>query len=389
MLYYEGENTRLYCGDVRAVLRGLPAKSVQTVITSPPYWGLRAYGTDPQVWGGDPSCDHTLVGGQFGNAWKALPFTGSVAGNKTPSGFQQKSAAALSGSLSQLHGHPGGGGAVCTRCGAWRGELGSEPTPALYVAHLVEVFQDVWRVLDDRGTLWLNIGDSHAGSGRGPSGHNGIGNQERRQGFVDPGAIVPQGMKPKDLVGVPWMLAFALRADGWYLRQDIIWAKPNPMPESVRDRCTRSHEYLFLLTKSSRYYYDAAAIKEPAKLQTVKMPDGWDTRPGAHGQHGWQGRQKGKPNAATVVGRNKRDVWTITTRGYPGAHFATFPPKLVEPCVLAGCPPTGVVLDPFAGSGTVLQVARDHGRQGWGIELNAGYCALAVDRLEGVKGATA
>jgi DNA modification methylase len=212
----------------------------------------------------------------------------------------------------------------------------------------------------------LNLGDSYAGSGRGPTGHNGIGDQGKRQGFTDPGAKTWPGIKAKDLIGIPWLAAFALRADGWYLRQDIIWAKPNPMPESIRDRCTRSHEYIFMFSKSRTYYYDHEAIKEPAihAGRVVKATDPTTAK-----------------NDTLVTNRNKRDVWTVPVRPFKGAHFATFPPKLIEPCILAGSPEGGTVLDPFMGSGTSLMVAREHGRNGIGLELNPDYCALASDRL--------
>ena len=212
------------------------------------------------------------------------------------------------------------------------------------------------------------------------------------------------GLKPKDLVGIPWRVAFALQADGWYLRSDIIWAKPNPMPESVTDRPTRSHEYLFLLSKRPRYFYDAAAIKEPAKALTTKMPDGWDTGEGAHGSFHRNGRENGRrtdkqrghgrkhdgfndrwdaltKNEQQAIMSNKRTVWTIATQPYPEAHFATFPPDLVKPCVLAGSRPGNVVLDPFAGSGTTAYVAKELGRRSVGIDLSAPYLNLATRRL--------
>ena len=260
------------------------------------------------------------------------------------------------------------------------GQLGLEATPELYVAKMVEVFREVKRVLKADGTLWLNLGDSYAGSGRG---NNPNGKQGTNKGTsFDPeySGVVPSGLKHKDLVGIPWRVAFALQADGWYLRQDIIWAKPNPMPESVTDRCTKSHEYLFLLSKSERYYYDHEAIKEPAT-------------PGCHTttQKSFGGQAAGavvKPSGNQIPGstfswgetRNKRTVWTIATQPYSEAHFATFPPKLIEPCILAGCPSGGLVLDPFAGSGTTIQVAQQLGRRGVGIELNPAYITLADTR---------
>ena len=264
------------------------------------------------------------------------------------------------------------------------GQIGLESTPEEYVENMVKVFREVKRVLRDDGTLWLNLGDSYAGSGRGPTGRNGIGNQEKRQGFHSPKVVIPTGLKPKDLVGIPWMVAFALRADGWYLRQDIIWHKPNPMPESVKDRCTKAHEYIFLLTKSGRYYYDADAIREPHKEI--------DRRFGGDGTHfgtgvryhnnAPKGVQRGAWLGQHPKGRNKRTVWSVTTKPFKGAHFAVFPPDLIKPCILAGCPAGGVVLDPFMGSGTTGMAAAMYQRNFIGFELNPEYCKMAEKRIK-------
>ncbi len=273
--------TRVLVGDCRSRLAELPEQSVHCCVTSPPYWGLRDYGTEPQVWGG-----------------------------------------------------------------GWRGELGQEPTPEAYVANLVAVFRAVWRVLRDDGTLWLNLGDSYAGGGGfspGSPSNSAEGRAER--GARDSvsgkksGGVRPQGVfKAKDLVGIPWMVAFALRADGWYLRSDIIWHKPNPMPESVTDRPTRSHEYVFLLTKKPRYYFDAEAIREPHATagDSRNRPDYEPKRERNRG-----GRTDGYTAATGAFswpasGRNRRTVWTIPTHPLKDAHFATFPPALVEPCIKAG-----------------------------------------------------
>lgn len=268
-------------------------------------------------------------------------------------------------------------------------QIGLEATPEDFVQRLANVFREVWRVLRDDGTLWLNIGDSYSGSGKGPAGNLGNKHDERNLEKHHSG-IVPNCCKPKDLIGIPWMLANALRngffqcvvcetdqtarlqlidsrficsacgeiqpieldvTHRWYLRQDIIWSKPNPMPESVTDRCTKSHEYVFLLTKSAKYYFDSAAIAEPATTQ-------------AH------------------CFRNKRSVWHVATKPYPGAHFATFPPELIEPCIRAGCPVGGLVLDPFNGTGTTIAVAIENGRNGIGCELNDKYIKLATERIE-------
>lgn len=375
----EYENVILQ-GDSAQMLRTLPEKICQTCITSPPYWGLRDYGHAEQ--------------------------------------------------------------------------LGLEKTPEEYVRKLVEIFSEVKRVLRDDGVIWLNLGDSYAGSW-GAMSYAGSDIAARRFG-ADGGKIArpvtsrtSNGLKPKDLVGIPWMVAFALRADGWYLRSDVIWAKPNPMPESVTDRPTKSHEYIFLLSKSQRYYYDADAIKEPASYNTnarvsrVKMeehksaptaerngirgkyktPDGWDTTKGegGHGSIHKEGREKGyrgyktksqengqspqrhgkdirpktvapgqgiKNNSSfdealvqIVDERNKRTVWTVATQPYKEAHFATYPEDLITPCILAGCPESGIVLDPFFGSGTTGAAAKRFGRKYIGIELNPEYVKLAERRI--------
>jgi len=291
--------------------------------------------------------------------------------------------------LQQFHG-------TCRKCGATRidSQIGIEPTPEAYVARMVEVFREVRRVLRDDGTLWLNLGDSYSGGkiGRADAERNGVdgftgGQKFKGEKFSQ--RAVPDGLKPKDLVGIPWRVAFALQADGWYLRSDIIWAKPNPMPESVTDRPTKAHEYMFLLAKSERYYYDAEAIKEPAT----------DTG-SANGRDGRvEDLSARPPNSSPRTlrrldysqrGRNKRSVWTIPTEPFPEAHFATFPQALIEPCIKAGCPAGGTVLDPFAGSGTTGLVAKRYGCRAVLIELNAAYCAIAARRLaQGVMELTA
>ena len=261
------------------------------------------------------------------------------------------------------------------------GQIGLEPTPDEFIAKLVTVFREVRRVLRDDGTLWLNIGDSYTSGGRtherDPDAKNvAVGTGAKR-------AALPDGLKPKDLIGIPWMLAFALRADGWYLRQDIIWAKAtsgvsregNGMPESVRDRCAKSHEYLFLLAKSERYYFDCDAIKEPAQ--------NWGTRDRSNMRQGTTDpklKHGGLSDCSHEMG-NRRSVWRVNPSNYQGAHFATFPTALITPCILAGAPAGGIVLDPFFGSGTTGQVAQALGRQFIGIELNDAYKPLQDERL--------
>lgn len=261
-------------------------------------------------------------------------------------------------------------------------QIGLEPTPDEYVAKLVSVFREVKRVLKDDGVLWLNLGDSYSSTGDLAEG--GSSKQRSNVGANNIHRDIIRTTKPKDLLGIPWMVAFALRADGWYLRSDIIWAKPSPMPESVKDRPTKAHEYVFLLAKSQRYYYDAEAIMEPHAGTAEKYESSRKTAQEQRSKHLGQwtgGKDTHFSNPMNPAGRNKRSVWTITTQPFKGAHFAVMPEKLVEPCVLAGSRPGDLILDPFAGSGTVGVVAQKHGRQFIGIELNPDYVKLAEARL--------
>jgi site-specific DNA-methyltransferase (adenine-specific) len=262
-------------------------------------------------------------------------------------------------------------------------QLGLEETPEEYVANMVKVFSEVKRVLTKDGTLWLNLGDSYAGNcSRTSSGRAGMGKE--REGIY---SRLGDGLKSKDLVGIPWRVAFALQADGWYLRQDIIWHKPNPMPESVTDRCTKSHEYIFLLSKSSKYYYDHEAVKEKcseANIEDFKRRKTLNNKGKGKGTYDearpdlCRGRDAYMPDDFM---RNKRSVWTVNTKPYPEAHFATYPKKLIRPCIKAGCPKGGVVLDPFGGSGTTAEVANELQRDAILCELNPKYCELIEKRL--------
>jgi DNA modification methylase len=313
--YYADDWLTVYEGDCRSVMAEMEPESVHCVVTSPPYWGLRDYGTP--------------------------------------------------------------------------GQLGLEPTPEEYVANMVAVFREVRRVLRPDGTVWLNLGDSYAGSGKGPSNDSPLDRPHRGMSNIAAAPnrwlSVPSGIKGKDLVGIPWRVAFALQADGWYLRSDIIWSKPNPMPESVTDRPTKAHEYLFLLSKSPRYYFDADAVRETyvsgplVDTPTVVAPKGTGHR-AQHNGHVGRGGSHATADAYAHAGRNLRSVWTVATQPYPGAHFATFPEALVEPCVKAGSPYDGVILDPFAGSGTTGRVAQRLGRRAVLIDLNGEYLKQAMAR---------
>ena len=266
------------------------------------------------------------------------------------------------------------------------GQLGLEATPEEYVAKMVAVFAEVKRVLKDEGTLWLNLGDSYNST----SGFSRADEQWHRDGrdggANDKKAISHSIIKPKDLCGIPWRVAFALQADGWYLRQDIIWHKPNPMPESVRDRCTKAHEYIFLLTKSAKYYYDSGAVKEAFADERRGNPNGGGQYSVGSGRNDSGVLKTGKWNEdGSKSGRNLRSVWTITTKPYRGAHFATFPPEIPERCVKAGSKEGDIVLDPFAGAGTTVEVAKRLGRDYIGIELNEKYVKELIEpRLEAV-----
>lgn len=349
--FYSDQWLTIYEGNSLDVLRSLPTESVHMAITSPPYWGLRDYGLPPVVWDGDPDCDHE---------WEDLPPVKRSGGTGEKSAIQaaQKGQAAIFEST---------GGAFCAVCNAWLGQLGLEPTPDLYVKHLVDIFHELRRVLRHDGTFWLNIGDSYAGSGKGAWGSDEArdANRDRVKETYVPtrdesplAGAVPYGMKPKDLVGIPWMLAFALRNDGWWLRSDIIWAKPNVMPESIMDRPTKSHEYLFLFAKSARYYFDMEAIKEPlVSTEAEYLRAGQSVRDNhAFGEVG--GRPLGDKSFATMpTGRNKRSVWFVASQPYKGAHYAPFPPKLVEPPIMAGTSETGVC--GACGAPWVRQVDKD------------------------------
>jgi DNA modification methylase len=343
-------------GDCRDVLRALASESVHCVVTSPPYWGLRDYGIPPSIWGGSATCEHEWIA-----EVTARPNSGGGEGLERDYGGAAQFARE-SGRKTTA--------AVCS-CGAWRGVHGLEPTYQLYVENAVAIFREVRRVLRKDGTLWLNLGDSYASSGVSGKqsntsrlsrhGYNGFNPKMADQVFGR--APTPFELKTKDLIGIPWRVAFALQADGWYLRQDIIWSKPNPMPESVRDRCTKAHEYLFLLSKSERYYYDGDAIAEPTLSLDPEHPS---FRPNSaviadEGRKEYSAKHKMSARSYDAAGRNKRSVWTVTTCPYSEAHFATFPPALIEPCIMAGTSEKGCCAK--CGAPWVRQVERTRTNQ--------------------------
>jgi DNA modification methylase len=347
-------------GDCREIMRKWASQGVkaQTCITSPPYYGLRDYGTGKWV-GGDENCSH-----KRDSKYSDKTITGHANKDLTVGDAIYKS--------------------VCPKCGAIREDrqLGLEETPEEYIKAMVEVFRCVWDVLEDDGTLWLNIGDSYynyrPGKGQALVQQSVANNIQDLPQICARRGNKLEGLKEKDLIGIPWMLAFALRADGWYLRQDIIWHKPNPMPESVGDRCTKSHEYIFLLSKSRKYHFDHEAIKEPLKGEPEtrdKNAEGYQADYSKGDRFSKGERVFGADGMA-----NKRSVWSVPVKPYTGAHFAVFPSELIEPCILAGAPVGGIVLDPFMGSGTTAQVAQDLGRQYIGCELNPEYGKLQKKR---------
>ncbi|WJV25860.1 MULTISPECIES: DNA-methyltransferase [Pseudomonas] len=333
------EQHQILVGDCIDMMRTLPDQSVHTRVTSPPYFGLRDYGHD--------------------------------------------------------------------------GQIGMEDTPGEFVDNLVAVFREVRRVLRDDGTLWLNLGDSYCSTAPGTkNAPQSKGSKKNPEQWANARPKTPPGLKPKDLIGIPWRVAFALQNDGWFLRQDIIWHKPNQMPESVKDRCTKAHEYMFLLSKGPRYYFDQDAIREPAMASTVTRlkqdidgQTGSDRVPGKNngpmkavgrsrrnsfaretkytvGEHGQTAQHRsGRDDFDYDETRNKRSVWKVATASYKGAHFATFPPDLIRPCVLAGAPRGGMVLDPFGGAGTTALVAMQEGRKSLLCEINPGYAAMAERRI--------
>lgn len=376
-------NVTLYQGHVLEVLKGMDAESVDCVITSPPYWGLRSYKTEPIVWDNHNDCEHEwIIGGVLNVGSPGSPKPASVRGSCN-----------LSESAS-----------FCLKCNAWRGELGLEPTIELYISHLLQVFTEVKRVLKKTGTLWVNLGDSYYGGGFGhekdlaaeqflkkyPKQGSNAGTcmewQERKMvGDTKRGNLLPA----KSLCLIPERFALGMVNSGWILRNDIIWYKQNPMPESVKDRFTGAYEHIYFFVKNKRYYFEQQFEKADydGRHDTTLKPSGKysDRNHLIDGQHQNSAHIRECerwPNSVDGIRmRNKRDVWEINTQPYPEAHFATFPEKLVETPILSGCPVNGVVLDPFAGSGTTLAVAKKLGRKAIGIELNPAYCKLALKRL--------
>lgn len=403
------EMNKVYLGNSLEVIKTFPDESVDCVVTSPPYYGLRDYGTGTWV-GGDPNCPHyrtTKVSELTATGHKRMQDMGEAVGDAI-----YKS--------------------VCPICGAVRKDeqIGLEETPEAYIERLVSLFREIRRVLKKDGTCWVNLGDSYNSAPSGNSEENrkkhadSVSFRKPKKGEEDRSqqrkAGLVKGLKPKDLIGIPWMFAFAMRADGWYLRQDIIWHKPNPMPEAVTDRCTKSHEYIFLFSKSQKYYFDYEAIMEEAVTQvdprigkrveydgmrkgqegtgnrafvSLKVRYGNGTKAERTHEQGYAQKENGghRDNSGGfdsemvikdgMVVRNKRDVWSVQVRPNKEAHFATYPQMLIQPCILAGSPQGGVVLDPFMGTGTTAIACIREKRQYIGSELSDRYCAWANKRI--------
>ena len=351
-------------GNCLEVLKTLPDNLIDCCITSPPYWGLRDYGT--AKWeDGDVNCDHV----QRYNSMQSSKST--LGGRDSEDTLEDKRR-----DMHTQHKH------ICEKCGAKRidEQIGLENTPEEYVEHMVQVFMEVYRIMKDTGTFWLNLGDSYynyrPGGGQSMPQQSIANNKQDLPDVVSRRGNKIEGLKEKDLVGIPWMTAFALRKAGWYLRQDIIWSKKNCMPESVKDRCTKSHEYIFLLTKNAHYYYDNEAIKVPAKQD-------WGIRDRTNGKYHNEGTGLSPHTGLTKSYEkvNKRSVWEVATKPFKDSHFATFPEELIEPMVIAGCSENGLILDPFMGAGTTAVVAFKNNRNFLGIDLNSEYIDMAMKRI--------
>jgi len=372
----EGE---LICGDCLEAMQTLPDHSIDFVMFSPPYWGLRDYGLETvRIWGNGPECKHewteqkSSFNKQGGNG-KQSTNLGTLRGEDQKSNF-------------------------CIKCGAWRGSLGLEPHPQMFVDHLVEICREIRQVLKPSGTFWLNLGDTYCGSWGNYGAREGKQREQNvekfdRKGQPSKNLRVPQSyteksgwLQPKQLLGIPWRVVVALQGDGWILRNDVIWHKPNHMPSSVKDRLTNAYEHVFLFAKNPRYYFDLDAIRKPHKPESLKRDAyGYPTSPmqGRY-QIPWEKREGTKDQEfCNPKGKNPSDVWRVSTISFHGAHFATFPPKLINPIVKAGCPKNGIVLDPLAGSGTVGQVARRLGRNFVLIEIKPEYVEIAKQRVRG------
>ena len=412
---------QVLCGDCREVMASLPEESIDLVVTSPPYWGLRDYGNSPQVFGGNSECDHQW-GEEIILPKKSGGTDSSTLGEESWGNAMSDEAMVRSIKRSFVDESKS---SFCVKCGAWRGQLGLEPHPQMFIDHLVEVSREIKRIIKPRGSFWLNLGDTYCGSGKGRGSGDWI--KDSKNLYSDPDVTHPKPIKlektnwlqPKQLLGIPWRVAIALQNDGWILRNCVIWYKPNHMPESVKDRLTKSYEFMFFFVKQRKYYFNLDRIREPyaeSSIKRITQPTIMQQR-GGDKQHELYGDAPGHGNRPADIlkglaekltkhevatgrignfsyddplhnkayhpkGKNPGDMWDIPTYPFPGAHFAVFPPALIEPIIKAACPKNGVVLDPFAGSGTALRVARKLGRQFIGIDINPEYVGMSKRRVK-------
>jgi len=358
------------CGDCSEVMRTWPADSVDLVVTSPPYWGLRDYGAETiRIWGGLPECDHE---------WEGIVKHRSAGGPQVPQSINPRNISVVKAQRDTISN-------LCSKCGAWRGSLGLEPHPQLFIDHLVEICGDIKRVLKPTGTFWLNLGDTFYGSGgKGGQYEKFMTEKGQPAHYRQSSKARSNWLQPKQKLMMPARIAIALQHDGWILRSDIIWHKPNHMPSPVKDRLTTAYEHVFLFAKARRYYFDLDAIRQPHKDASLKRYKS-SLKIYGNKDDGASRNDFGREmqDAWSPLGKNPGDLWRIPTKPFPAAHFATFPPKLIEPIVKAGCPEKGVVLDPFCGSGTALRVARRLGRRFIGIDMVPEYVEMAHRRVRG------
>jgi len=373
---------RIITGDCCEVMRQLPDNSIDLVVTSPPYWALRDYGEETaRVWGGEPECEHDFE-------LRKVPSRGNrdISFNERWGNSPGQRKVEKKNKIDASVG-------FCSKCGAWKGQLGLEPHPEMYIQHLTEICREIKRILKPSGSFWLNLGDTYFGGG-GTYGkpkdwkdlHT---NQNYPDGsfFKNRNKLRSNWLQPKQLLGIPWRVAIALQEDGWILRNCLVWYKPNHLPESVKDRLTKSYEFFFFFVKKRKYFFDLDAIRVPYKQSTLKRERyGYKTAMRGRYMGPWEKRDRVKDQEfLNPLGKNPGDVWAIPVQPFHDAHFAVFPPQLIEPIIKAGCPVGGIVLDPFAGTGTTLRVARGLGRHFIGIELNPKYVKMAHARVKASK----
>lgn len=373
MYYINNILNTIIQGNTLTILKNIPDNSINMVITSPPYWGLRCYNTNPQVWDGDENCKHE---------WNT-----EIIRKRTNGDVPGKNSLIAKRRPNDIVNRPDIISNTCIKCGAWKGELGSEPTYEMYINHLIQIFNEVYRVLKDDGTCWVNLGDSYAGSNQGVGTKNLSSKQASNRGTnymtteTHKSLLKNCGIKAKSLIGIPDRFKIAMVDNGWICRNDIIWHKPNAMPESVKDRFTDDYERLFFFTKNRKYYFEQqleeyqSKPQKPVNKNQQNCNNGYTTDRFSAGYRDYYSQG----------GRNKRSVWSINTKPFKEAHFAIFPEELIETPIKAGCPENGIVMDIFMGSGTTAVVAQKLNRNYIGIELNSEYIKIAENRINNIK----